>query len=140
MAGATLRTLGPATSQSFNISSPIVFWIVAGAAAVYAVFGLLLARRLPRHAVPWLFAGIGLSAGGVIFTWAYAIVASSAQPSLPGVSVAALFNAAILQPVVVTLMAILLFVFPDERPIDMTSRRVVRVVPSRASCSASAWL
>ena len=132
IAGAIVRTLGPATPQSFNISSPVVFWVAAGVGVVYAIVGLILARRLPLHPVPWLFTGIGLCIGGIAFTWAYAVAASSAQPPSAGVPVAALINTSILQPAALTLSIVLLFVFPDGRPTDPTSRRLASMAPLAA--------
>lgn len=127
--GAILRTVGPQTPQSFNISTPIVFWSVATTAAVYAFVGFVLARRLPRHMVPWLFIGMGLCVGGVTLTWAYCVAASSVQPPGPGVPLVALVNAAILQPLALVLGIVLLFVFPDGRTTDTTSRRILSVAP-----------
>lgn len=136
VAAAIVRTLGPATPQSFNISSVVVFWVAAAVGVVYAVVGLVLARRLPLHPVPWLFTGIGLCIAGIVFTWAYAVVASSAQPPLPGVTIAALINTSILQPASLTLSIVLLFVFPDGRPTDSTSRRLAAMSPLAAALLA----
>src|SRR5687767_5538497 len=81
--GALIRLLGPATPQTFNIGSGIDFVAEAIAASIYGFIGTLLALRLPRHPVPWIFLGIGLCFAGVVLTWAYAVAALSQTPELP---------------------------------------------------------
>jgi len=129
VAGATLRTIGPATPQTFNISSPLIFWIAGAGAAIYALVGLLLARRLPSHPVPWIFLGVGLAWSGVMLTWAYVTVASSHHPPLEGAGLVALINTAVLQPIGLGLAVLLLHVFPDGRPVDLASRHSALLTP-----------
>lgn len=131
--GAVVRTIGPVSGQTFNISSPIVFWIAAAAAATYAIVGILLALRLLTHAVPWIFLGTGFALSGVILTWAYATVASSHRPPLDWIGTSALVNTAVLTPFGLALGVLLLHVFPDGKPVDAASRRATFLVPAAAA-------
>jgi hypothetical protein len=133
IAGALLRLFGPATPQPFNIGSPIDFIAEAAAASTYAVVGVVLARRLPRHPVSWIFLGIGVAFAVVIVTWAYAVVALSVTPELPGARLGALVSTAFMQPIGLALLVALLVLFPDGRPIDGASRRILRLVPLTAA-------
>jgi hypothetical protein len=134
--GALLRLLGPATPQTFNIGSPIDFLAEAASASTYAVIGVLLSRRLPRHPVPWIFLGIGLAFAGVVVTWAYAVVALSRVPELGGARLGVLLDTAIMQPVGLALLVALLVLFPDGRVIDRASRRILQIVPITAGIAA----
>lgn len=131
--GALLRIFGPATTQTFNIGSPIDFIAEALAASTYGVIGTLLASRLPRHPVPWIFLGIGLSFAGVVLTWAYAVVALSQTPELPLAREGLLLDTCVMQPLGIALLICLLLVFPDGRTFDRASRRVLRLVPFTAA-------
>jgi hypothetical protein len=136
IAGALLRILGPATPQTFNIGSPIDFTAEAVAASTYGVIGIILAGRLPRHPVPWIFLGIGLAFAGVVLTWAYGVVALSQTPELPLAREGILLDAAILQPVGLALLVALLVVFPDGHPFDRTAQRILWLVPFTAGLIA----
>jgi hypothetical protein len=68
-----------------------------------------------------------------VITWAYAVVALSQQPELPGARLGVLVNTAVMQPVGLALLVCLLVVFPDGRPIDRASRRILRLVPLTAA-------
>ena len=133
--GALLRILGPGTPQTFNIGSPIDFVAEAVSASIYGVIGVVLARRLPRHPVPWIFLGIGFAFATVVLTWAYAVVALSQGPSpeLPLAREGVLLGTAIMQPVGLALLVCLLVVFPDGRPFDRSSRRIILMVPFTAA-------
>ena len=136
--GALLRILGPASPQTFNIGSPIDFVAEAVSASIYGVIGVVLARRLPRHPVPWIFLGIGFAFATVILTWAYAVVALSQglSPELPLAREGVLLGTAIMQPVGLALLVCLLVVFPDGRPFDRASRRILLLVPFTAALLA----
>jgi hypothetical protein len=97
--------------------------------------GAILASRLPRHPVPWIFLGIGLCFAGVVFTWAYAVVALSqdAGPELPLAREGILIDAGILQPVGLALLVALLVVFPSGRPFDRLARWILRLIPFTAA-------
>jgi hypothetical protein len=131
--GALLRIFGPQSAQSFNIGSPVDFIAEGLAASTYGVIGTILARRLPRHPVPWIFLGIGLSFAGVVLTWAYAVVALSQTPELPLAREGLLLDTAVMQPLGIALLICLLLVFPDGRTFDRTSRRILRLVPFTAA-------
>ena len=133
IAGAMLRIAGPGTPQTFNIGSPIEFIAEAASASTYAVVGIILARRLPRHPVPWIFLGIGLAFAVVVLTWAYAVVALSQVPELPLAREGVLLGTALMQPLGLALLVCLLVVFPDGRPFDPFSRRIVLAVPFTAA-------
>jgi hypothetical protein len=136
IAGALLRVFGPATPQTFNIGSPLDFGAEAASASIYAVIGVVLSRRLPRHPVPWIFLGIGLAFAGVIATWAYGVVALSQQPELPLARPGLLLDAAVMQPIGLALLVCLLLVFPDGRPFDPLARRIFKLVPLTAAVMA----
>jgi hypothetical protein len=133
VAGALLRVFGPAAPQTFNIGSPIDFVAEAAAASTYAVIGVVLARRLPRHPVPWIFLGIGVAFATVVVTWAYAVVALSQAPELPLAREGVLLGTAIMQPLGVVLLVCLLICFPDGRPFDRAARRILLLVPFTAA-------
>lgn len=133
IAGAFVRVLGPAVPQTFNIGSPIDFIAEATAASIYAVIGVVLARRLPRHPVPWIFLGIGLAFAVVILTWAYAVVALSQAPELPLAHEGVLLGTAVMQPLGLALLVCLLVVFPDGRPFDRSARWILLAVPFTAA-------
>jgi hypothetical protein len=122
VAGFLLRVIGPATPQSFNIGSPLEFGLLGACAITYAVVGMLIARALPRHAVPWIFVGEGFTFAGLVFTWAYAVVGSSRQPPLDGVEAAALINFCVFGVAGLAIGLPLLHLFPSGRPIDRISR------------------
>ncbi len=141
IAGALLRIFGPAAHQSFNIGSPVDFLAEAASASTYGVIGVLLSRRLPRHPVPWIFLGIGLAFAGVVLTWAYAVVALSQTPELAGARTGVLLDTAVMQPVGLGLLVFLLVLFPDGRPIDALSRRLLRLTPITAALiGLGVWL
>lgn len=133
VAAAVLRTIGPATEQTFNVSSPFVFWFAGACASAYAVIGTVLARRLARHPVPWIFLGMGLTWSSVMLTWAYVIAVTSGLSALRGAEVAALINTTMLQPAGLTLGVLLLHLFPDGRVMDTVSRRALLLVPCAAA-------
>jgi hypothetical protein len=137
--GALIRIVGPAQPQTFNIGSGIDFVAEAVTASIYAFIGVLLAQRLPRHPVPWIFLVIGLCLAGVVLTWAYAVAAFS-QPvghsELPLAREGLLIDTAVLQPAGIALLVCLLVQFPDGRPIDRTSRRILALVPFTAALIA----
>jgi hypothetical protein len=87
---------------------------------------------LPRHPVPWIFLGIGISFAVVVLTWAYAVAALSQQPELPGARLGVLVGTALMQPIGLALLVCLLVLFPDGRPIDRFSRRILKLVPFTA--------
>jgi hypothetical protein len=131
--GALLRIFGPASTQTFNIGSPIDFFAEALAASTYGFIGTLLAQRLPKHPVPWIFLGIGLSFAGVVLTWAYAVVALSQAPELPLAREGLLLDTAVMQPFGIALLICLLVVFPDGHTFDRASRWVLRLIPFTAA-------
>lgn len=133
IAGALFRIAGPATPQTFNIGSPLEFIAEAASASTYAVVGIILARRLPRHPVPWIFLGIGLAFAVVILTWAYAVVALSQLPELPLAHEGVLLGTALMQPLGLALLVCLLVVFPDGRPFDRSARGILLAVPFTAA-------
>jgi hypothetical protein len=133
VAGAYLRIVGPAAAQTFNIGSPLDFVAEAVAASTYGVVGTILAARLPRHPVPWIFLGIGASFAGVVLTWAYAVVGLSQSPELPLAREGVLLDTAVMQPVGLALLVALLVVFPDGRPFDRSGRAVLWLVPVTAA-------
>ena len=138
LVGAVIRLIGPAVPQTFNIGSPIDFAAEAASASTYGVLGAVLARRLPRHPVPWIFLGIGLCFAGVVLTWAYGVVALSQGlgPGLPLAREGILLNAGILQPIGLALLVTLLVVFPDGRPFDTTARLILLASPVTAALIA----
>jgi cytochrome b subunit of formate dehydrogenase len=71
----------------FHPDVPIdYYWLENTAVAVgYSTVGAMLASRLPKNPIGWLFCAIGLSFGVVHFSAEYAIYALLAQPGLlPG--------------------------------------------------------
>lgn len=130
--GALLRTFGPATPQSFNIGSPLDFWLEAATTATYALVGVILVRRMPRHPVAWIFVIIGLVFGGVVFTWAWGVFALSSRPELGGAQIAAMINTVVLAPVGLGLVVPLLYVFPDGHPVDRRAGRIALLAPVAA--------
>src|SRR5215213_5320084 len=114
---ALFRFLNSPTPTGINLS-PLLAEIWAYLLFVsFAAVGALVASRQPRNTIGWIFCVIGLfltssGAGGQ-----YAIYAVVSSPgSLPGGGTAAWLEAFLNGPIIITMFALLLLLFPDGRP------------------------
>src|SRR5215204_4161284 len=104
---------------------PFYYWLETTAVAVgYSTVGAVVASRLPKSFVGWLFCTIGLLFGVIHFCGEYAMYTLVAAPgSLAGGEVAAWIDAWIWVPSL-GLIVLLLLVFPDGRLPGALWRRV----------------
>src|SRR5215203_1810560 len=114
---ALFRFLNTPTPTGINLS-PLLAEIWGYLLFVsFAAVGALVASRQPRNTIGWIFCVIGLfltssGAGGQ-----YAIYAVVSSPgSLPGGGTAAWLEAFLNGPIIITMFALLLLLFPDGRP------------------------
>ena len=104
---------------------PFYYWLETTAVAVgYSTVGAVVASRLPKSFVGWLFCTIGLLFGVIHFCGEYAMYTLVAAPgSLAGGEVAAWIDAWIWVPSL-GLIVLLLLVFPDGKLPGALWRRV----------------
>jgi hypothetical protein len=81
----------------------------------FATVGALVASRLPRNAVGWIFLGVGLLAAVSVFSGEYANYAFVEEPGLPGGYLAGWLYLWDWYPVL-SLIFVLPMLFPDGRP------------------------
>src|SRR5215203_6212166 len=114
---ALFRFLNSPTPTGINLSPLLVDILGYLLFVSFAAFGALVASRQPRNTIGWIFCVIGLfltssGAGGQ-----YAIYAVVSSPgSLPGGGTAAWLEAFLNGPIIITMFALLLLLFPDGRP------------------------
>src|SRR5215204_2304267 len=114
---ALFRFLNSPTPTGINLSPLLVDILGYLLFVSFAAFGALVASRQPRNTIGWIFCVIGLfltssGAGGQ-----YAIYAVVSSPgSLPGGGTAAWLEARLGGPIIFTMFALLLLLFPDGRP------------------------
>ena len=92
----------------------------------FPVLGTMIARRYPDNVIGWLFCfsgiGIGLAACGQL----YADLAIFAHPgALPGGEVGAWVSSWLFPMALLTVPLLLLYLFPDGRPVSPGWRRIV---------------
>src|SRR5918993_663083 len=84
---------------------------------LFTMIGALVVSRQPKNTVGWIFCAIGLFLTSSGASAQYAIYALVSSPgSLPGGSTAAWLEAFLNGPIIFTMFAVLLLLFPDGRP------------------------
>src|SRR5215217_4562147 len=114
---ALFRFLNSPTPTGINLS-PLLAEIWGYLLFVtFAAVGALVASRQPRNTIGWIFCAIGLFLTSSGASGQYAIYAVVSSPgSLPGGGTAAWLEAFLNGPIIITMFALLLLLFPDGRP------------------------
>src|SRR5215203_2339421 len=114
---ALFRFLNTPTPTGINLS-PLLAEIWGYLLFVsFAAVGALVASRQPRNTIGWIFCAIGLFLTSSGASGQYAIYAVVSSPgSLPGGGTTALLEAFFGGPIIITMFALLLLLFPDGRP------------------------
>src|SRR5215213_6599251 len=133
---ALFRFLNSPTPTGINLS-PLLAEIWAYLLFVsFAAVGALVASRQPRNTIGWIFCVIGLFLTYSVAGGQYAIYAVVSSPgSLPGGATAAWLEAFLNGPIIITMFALLLLLFPDGRPPSHPWRAVLWL-----DLIAAAWL
>jgi hypothetical protein len=114
---ASFRVLNSPTPTGVNQESlPLeVWWYLLSVS--FATVGALVASRQPKNPIGWIFCAMGLSSASSVAGGQYAIYAVVSSPgSLPGGGTAAWLETFLGGPIVITMFALLLLLFPDGRP------------------------
>jgi hypothetical protein len=123
-----LVVAGTATLTVQSWEGPETLSVTLGFAAVQlgaASAGAVIASRLPRNAVGWIFLALGVGLGLVMLSWAWAGVGSErGAERLPGYELAAWLGSWIFLPVIFAIPMFLLLLFPDGRFLSRRWRRV----------------
>src|SRR5215217_645148 len=114
---ALFRFLNSPTPTGINLS-PLLAEIWGYLLFVsFAAVGALVASRQPRNTIGWIFCAIGLFLTSSGASGQYAIYAVVSSPgSLPRGGTAAWLEAFLNGPIIITMFALLLLLFPDGRP------------------------
>src|SRR5829696_5069697 len=84
---------------------------------LFAAVGALVASRQPKNTIGWIFCAIGLFSTASVASAQYAMYALVSRPgSLPGGATAAWLEAHLGGPILFTMVALILLLFPDGRP------------------------
>ena len=84
---------------------------------LFTAVGALVASRQPKNTIGWIFCAMGLFRTSSFASGQYAIYAVVSSPgSLPGGATAAWLEAHLGGPIIFTLFALILLLFPDGRP------------------------
>src|SRR5215204_5870840 len=84
---------------------------------LFTTIGALVASRQPKNTIGWIFCAMGLFFTSSVASGQYAIYALLSSPgSLPGGETAAWLEAFLGGPIIITMFALLLLLFPDGRP------------------------
>ena len=84
---------------------------------LFTTIGALVASRQPKNTIGWIFCAMGLFSTSSVASGQYAMYALVSSPgSLPGGGTAAWLEAFLGGPIIITMFALLLLLFPDGRP------------------------
>ena len=84
---------------------------------LFTTMGALVVSRQPKNTIGWIFCAMGLFFASSVASAQYAIYALVSSPgSLPGGATAAWLEAFLNGPIVFTMFALLLLLFPNGRP------------------------
>ena len=107
-------------SYFWELRSPVLAVLAAVLSLICPTIGALIASRLPRNAIGWIFCGVGLLYQLERFTSAYADYALLQNVALPWGEYAAWFSTGIGFPGPILAGVFLMLLFPDGR---LLSRR-----------------
>src|SRR5919112_6183055 len=114
---ALFRFLNSPTPTGINLSPLLaeICWYLL--CVSFAAVGALVVSRQPRNTIGWIFCALGLFLTSSGASGQYAIYAVVSSPdSLPGGGTAAWLEAFLGGPIIITMFALLLLLFPDGRP------------------------
>jgi hypothetical protein len=94
----------------------------------FATVGALVASRQPKNAIGWIFSALGVCNSLAVANQGYAIYALLTGPvRLPGGATANWLSSLLAGPIVFSMFALVLLLFPDGRPLSRRWRAVVWV-------------
>src|SRR5215213_2489333 len=95
---------------------PLEVWVLL-VFVLFTTIGALVASRQPKNTIGWIFCAMGLFSTSSVASGQYAIYALLSSPgSLPRGGTAAWLEAIFGGPIIITMFALLLLLFPDGRP------------------------
>src|SRR5215207_7960611 len=95
---------------------PLEVWVLL-VFVLFTTIGALVASRQPKNTIGWIFCAMGLFSTSSVASGQYAIYAVVSSPgSLPRGGTAAWLEAFFGGPIIITMFALLLLLFPDGRP------------------------
>jgi signal transduction histidine kinase len=114
---ALLRFLNSPTPTGVYLSPlPVEVWGLL-VSMLFTTIGALVATRQPKNAIGWIFCAIGLIVTSSGASGQYAIYAVMSSPgSLPWGGTAAWLEAFLNGPIIFTMFALLLLLFPNGQP------------------------
>src|SRR5215203_1927546 len=94
---------------------PLEVWVLL-VFVLFTTIGALVASRQPKNTIGWIFCAMGLFSTSSVASGQYAIYAVVSSPgSLPRGGTAAWLEAFFGGPIIITMFALLLLLFPDGR-------------------------